>query len=242
VKLNNQHRFAFGTSKIWLTNAGASVRFRTLGSEFLIPGREEGPSWSRSRHVRHRRMGFEFGPRPPRYRCRAVDILLTNFHLRRSTLFMPVSAFCRLGKMKQVYAHAIESGYRSCSYVDACLLFRNKEPSGGQRRTCAVPTIYRHRDRRWWARFRFAHPTKSNLIAVSVRSARLARFVAFPALGGLGGAFVDAVTLALVKIVPRAGHRADQNQPEQISPTSFRHRQPLRSPHRDDFGRLGRIG
>ena len=60
----------------------------------------------------------------PGYRFRAVDILLTNFHLPRSTLFMLVSAFCGLEAMKQAYAHAIASGYRFYSYGDACLLFR----------------------------------------------------------------------------------------------------------------------
>ncbi|MDE2331805.1 MAG: tRNA preQ1(34) S-adenosylmethionine ribosyltransferase-isomerase QueA, partial [Bradyrhizobium sp.] len=58
----------------------------------------------------------------PGYRFRAVDILLTNFHLPRSTLFMLVSAFCGLEPMKQAYAHAIGSGYRFYSYGDACLL------------------------------------------------------------------------------------------------------------------------
>jgi S-adenosylmethionine:tRNA ribosyltransferase-isomerase len=60
----------------------------------------------------------------PGYRFRAVDILLTNFHLPRSTLFMLVSAFCGLETMKRAYAHAISNGYRFYSYGDACLLFR----------------------------------------------------------------------------------------------------------------------
>src|SRR6266850_1587983 len=60
----------------------------------------------------------------PGYRFRAVDILLTNFHLPRSTLFMLVSAFSGLDTMKRAYAHAIPSGYRFYSYGDACLLFR----------------------------------------------------------------------------------------------------------------------
>ncbi|MGC2086698.1 MAG: tRNA preQ1(34) S-adenosylmethionine ribosyltransferase-isomerase QueA [Bradyrhizobium sp.] len=60
----------------------------------------------------------------PGYRFRAVDILLTNFHLPRSTLFMLVSAFSGLDAMKAAYAHAIEKGYRFYSYGDACLLFR----------------------------------------------------------------------------------------------------------------------
>jgi S-adenosylmethionine:tRNA ribosyltransferase-isomerase len=62
----------------------------------------------------------------PGYRFRAVDILLTNFHLPRSTLFMLVSAFSGLETMKRAYAHAIAGGYRFYSYGDACLLFRDK--------------------------------------------------------------------------------------------------------------------
>jgi S-adenosylmethionine:tRNA ribosyltransferase-isomerase len=63
----------------------------------------------------------------PGYRFRAVDILLTNFHLPRSTLFMLVSAFSGLETMKRAYARAIASGYRFYSYGDACLLFRARE-------------------------------------------------------------------------------------------------------------------
>ena len=63
----------------------------------------------------------------PGYRFRAVDMMLTNFHLPRSTLFMLVSAFCGLETMKQAYAHAIAAGYRFYSYGDACLLFRRHE-------------------------------------------------------------------------------------------------------------------
>ena len=59
----------------------------------------------------------------PGYRFRAVDLMLTNFHLPRSTLFMLVSAFSGLETMKRAYAHAIEAGYRFYSYGDACLLF-----------------------------------------------------------------------------------------------------------------------
>ncbi|MBS0530186.1 MAG: tRNA preQ1(34) S-adenosylmethionine ribosyltransferase-isomerase QueA [Proteobacteria bacterium] len=62
----------------------------------------------------------------PGYRFRAVDILMTNFHLPRSTLFMLVSAFSGLETMKQAYAHAIADGYRFYSYGDACLLFPGK--------------------------------------------------------------------------------------------------------------------
>ena len=60
----------------------------------------------------------------PGYRFKAVDAMLTNFHLPRSTLFMLVAAFCGLDVMQRAYAHAIEAGYRFYSYGDACLLFR----------------------------------------------------------------------------------------------------------------------
>lgn len=60
----------------------------------------------------------------PGYRFRAVDVMLSNFHLPRSTLFMLVTAFCGLEVMKRAYAHAIRAGYRFYSYGDACLLFR----------------------------------------------------------------------------------------------------------------------
>jgi S-adenosylmethionine:tRNA ribosyltransferase-isomerase len=63
----------------------------------------------------------------PGYRFRAVDILLTNFHLPRSTLFMLVSAFSGLDTMQRAYAHAIAGGYRFYSYGDACLLFRGPD-------------------------------------------------------------------------------------------------------------------
>jgi S-adenosylmethionine:tRNA ribosyltransferase-isomerase len=59
----------------------------------------------------------------PGYKFRAVDLMLTNFHLPRSTLFMLVAAFSGLDTMKRSYRHAIEAGYRFYSYGDACLLF-----------------------------------------------------------------------------------------------------------------------
>lgn len=60
----------------------------------------------------------------PGFRFRAVDVLMTNFHLPRSTLFMLVSAFSGLSAMCAAYAHAIAAGYRFYSYGDASLLFR----------------------------------------------------------------------------------------------------------------------
>ena len=62
----------------------------------------------------------------PGYRFRAADLLVTNFHLPRSTLFMLVSAFAGLDTMKAAYAHAIATGYRFYSYGDGSLLFRNE--------------------------------------------------------------------------------------------------------------------
>lgn len=62
----------------------------------------------------------------PGYRFRAVDVLMTNFHLPKSTLFMLVSAFSGLETMQRAYAHAIAQGYRFYSYGDACLLFRTE--------------------------------------------------------------------------------------------------------------------
>ena len=60
----------------------------------------------------------------PGFRFRAVDVLMTNFHLPRSTLFMLVSAFVGYDEMRRAYAHAIASGYRFYSYGDGSLLFR----------------------------------------------------------------------------------------------------------------------
>lgn len=62
----------------------------------------------------------------PGYKFRAVDILMTNFHLPRSTLFVLVCAFSGHDNMLAAYAHAIEAGYRFYSYGDAGLLFRDE--------------------------------------------------------------------------------------------------------------------
>ncbi len=64
----------------------------------------------------------------PGYRFKIVDLLMTNFHLPRSTLFMLVSAFSGLERMQSAYAHAIAGRYRFFSYGDACLL-HPKEPA-----------------------------------------------------------------------------------------------------------------
>jgi len=64
----------------------------------------------------------------PGHRFRAADVLLTNFHLPRSTLFMLVSAFAGTARMRAAYAHAITAGYRFYSYGDASLLFPEDAP------------------------------------------------------------------------------------------------------------------
>ncbi|MCR4268955.1 tRNA preQ1(34) S-adenosylmethionine ribosyltransferase-isomerase QueA [Nitratireductor sp. ZSWI3] len=61
----------------------------------------------------------------PGYRFHTADVLMTNFHLPRSTLFMLVSAFSGTKRMKDAYAHAIDNGYRFYSYGDSSLLFRD---------------------------------------------------------------------------------------------------------------------
>jgi S-adenosylmethionine:tRNA ribosyltransferase-isomerase len=63
----------------------------------------------------------------PGHRFKTADLLLTNFHLPRSTLFMLVAAFGGLEHMKKAYAEAIDAGYRFYSYGDACLIERNQE-------------------------------------------------------------------------------------------------------------------
>lgn len=59
----------------------------------------------------------------PGYRFRATDLLVTNFHLPKSTLFMLVSAFAGLERMRSAYEHAITNDYRFYSYGDSSLLF-----------------------------------------------------------------------------------------------------------------------
>jgi len=64
----------------------------------------------------------------PGFEFRVVDLLLTNFHLPKSTLLMLVSAFAGLDSIRNAYAHAIAANYRFFSYGDAMLLTRNAEP------------------------------------------------------------------------------------------------------------------
>ena len=64
----------------------------------------------------------------PGFRFRAVDILMTNFHLPRSTLFMLVCAFAGTAAMRAAYAHAVEDSYRFYSFGDSSLLWRHNDP------------------------------------------------------------------------------------------------------------------
>jgi S-adenosylmethionine:tRNA ribosyltransferase-isomerase len=91
--------------------AVGSTALRLLESAANVDGRFEGFSGETAIFI------------TPGYKFRAVDLMLTNFHLPRSTLFMLVSAFSGLAVMKRAYAHAIQSGYRFYSYGDACLLY-----------------------------------------------------------------------------------------------------------------------
>lgn len=60
----------------------------------------------------------------PGYKFKIVDMLLTNFHLPKSTLFMLVSAFIGIDNAHQLYSHAIKNNYRFYSYGDATLLYK----------------------------------------------------------------------------------------------------------------------
>ncbi|RYI98801.1 MAG: tRNA preQ1(34) S-adenosylmethionine ribosyltransferase-isomerase QueA, partial [Acetobacteraceae bacterium] len=92
---------ALGTTALRLLEAavgadGVVAPFRGLTDIFLLPG----------------------------HRFRSADLLLTNFHLPRSTLFMLVSAFAGTARMRAAYEHAIAAGYRFYSYGDGSLLHR----------------------------------------------------------------------------------------------------------------------
>lgn len=87
----------------------------------------------------------------PGYRFKVVDVLLTNFHLPRSTLFMLVSAFSGLTEMKLAYAHAVNEKYRFFSYGDCCLLYKKNPEKGGRRkrsRWCAISQYLRKKTKK----------------------------------------------------------------------------------------------
>jgi S-adenosylmethionine:tRNA ribosyltransferase-isomerase len=72
----------------------------------------------------------------PGYRFHAIDLLLTNFHLPRSTLLMLVAALAGLDRIKSAYAHAVAEGYRFFSYGDACLIEARGTSSAGLQPAC----------------------------------------------------------------------------------------------------------
>ena len=61
----------------------------------------------------------------PGYKFKVVDILLTNFHLPKSTLLLLISAFSGTKEIKNMYTHAIKNNYRFFSYGDVSLLYKN---------------------------------------------------------------------------------------------------------------------
>jgi S-adenosylmethionine:tRNA ribosyltransferase-isomerase len=71
----------------------------------------------------------------PGYRFKAVDALLTNFHLPKSTLLMLVSAFAGTRRMRAAYGHAVAREYRFFSYGDGSLLFRCEDDMPGDAAT-----------------------------------------------------------------------------------------------------------
>ena len=64
----------------------------------------------------------------PGYQFRTVDVLLTNFHLPRSSLLIMVSAFSGVARIREAYDHALKQGYRFFSYGDCMILNKAKHP------------------------------------------------------------------------------------------------------------------
>ena len=75
----------------------------------------------------------------PGFDFRVVDVLLTNFHLPKSTLLMLVSAFAGFEHVRSLYAHAVREQYRFFSYGDAMLLTRRQDEGGGRPRRQSRP-------------------------------------------------------------------------------------------------------
>ncbi|MFA7188166.1 MAG: tRNA preQ1(34) S-adenosylmethionine ribosyltransferase-isomerase QueA [Alphaproteobacteria bacterium] len=96
AKQNGGRIIAVGTTSLRLLESAAGKPFCGTTNIFITPG----------------------------YKFKIVDVLLTNFHLPKSTLFMLVSAFAGLPEMRAAYAHAVSEKYRFFSYGDSCLLFR----------------------------------------------------------------------------------------------------------------------
>ena len=126
------HKMHAEWGEVSATTAAALRRARARGGRVVAVGTTS------LRLLETAAQGGEIGPFrgatdifiTPGYRFRAVDVLMTNFHLPRSTLFMLVAAFSGLETMKKAYAHALHAGYRFYSYGDACLLFRTENDHG----------------------------------------------------------------------------------------------------------------
>jgi len=99
AKVAGRRVVAVGTTALRLLEASGGAPFQGATDLFITPG----------------------------YRFKVVDVLLTNFHLPRSALFMLVSAFAGMRRMRAAYRHAIGAGYRFYSYGDACLLTRRDD-------------------------------------------------------------------------------------------------------------------
>ncbi|MDR1696723.1 MAG: tRNA preQ1(34) S-adenosylmethionine ribosyltransferase-isomerase QueA [Rickettsiales bacterium] len=115
--INNAKRvIAIGTTSLRLLESAAQIAppRRPLGDTPLSRGGDRVTSFNGTTDI------FI----TPGYKFCAVDVLLTNFHLPKSTLFMLVSAFAGLPEMRAAYAHAVAEKYRFFSYGDCCLLFR----------------------------------------------------------------------------------------------------------------------
>ena len=122
------HKMHFESGEISAATAAALNAVRARGGRIVAVGTTSLRLLETRRARRARSSAFSGATDifiTPGYRFRAVDMLMTNFHLPRSTLFMLVAAFAGLERMQAAYAHAIASGYRFYSYGDASLLFRD---------------------------------------------------------------------------------------------------------------------
>jgi S-adenosylmethionine:tRNA ribosyltransferase-isomerase len=122
-----EHRMHASSARCRPASADALNAVRAAGGRIVCVGTTS----LRLLESADRRRIASSGPSPsetaifitPGYRFRAADVLMTNFHLPKSTLFMLVSAFAGQKTMRAAYEHAIATGYRFYSYGDGSLLF-----------------------------------------------------------------------------------------------------------------------
>lgn len=120
------HRVAPEWSSISKEAAGAINETRSQGGRLVAVGTTTARALESSvtpEGQTDARSGFADLTIVPGYKFRAVDALLTNFHLPRSSLLMLVSAFAGRDLILDAYRHAVKSGYRFYSYGD-CMLIR----------------------------------------------------------------------------------------------------------------------